>query len=145
MCVCKENVVFFLISISLLIQFSSIIEELSLVRCVTISTGSRINCISLCLLYLSVSPECISLLEMSLCLVVWPVCQCVSSGVGRGKPAGSCRPLHRRRRGGRSCRDALNQPSFHPITACEAPDEVSGDLAKKFREEWQKLKSRGKG
>ena len=35
------------------------------------------------------------------------VCQ---QRVGRGKPAGSCRPLHRRRRGGRSCRDALNQP-----------------------------------
>ena len=45
MCVCKENIVFFLISLSLFIQFSSIVKELSLV-CVTTSTGSRINCIS---------------------------------------------------------------------------------------------------
>ena len=35
--------------------------------------------------------------------------------------------------------------SFHLISACVAPDELSGDLAKKFREKWQKLKSRGKG
>ena len=35
---------------------------------------------------------------------------------------------------------------FHPISACEAPDEVSGDLAKKFREKWLKsLKVEEKG